>query len=66
MDRKYKYNTIEEALEDLRAGRIVLVTDHPDRENEGDMAFSVAEHPPEKRCLPQSGDEFLQNAVSHL
>jgi 3,4-dihydroxy 2-butanone 4-phosphate synthase/GTP cyclohydrolase II len=37
MDRKYKYNTIEEALEDLRAGRIVLVTDHPDRENEGDM-----------------------------
>jgi len=32
-----KYNTIEEALEDLRAGKIILVTDDPDRENEGDM-----------------------------
>lgn len=32
-----KYNTIEEAIEDLRAGKIILVTDDPDRENEGDM-----------------------------
>lgn len=31
------FNTIEEALEDLRQGRIVLVTDDPDRENEGDF-----------------------------
>lgn len=37
MEQKYEYNTIEEALEDLRAGRIILVTDDPDRENEGDM-----------------------------
>ena len=35
--RKYKYNTIEEAIEDLRAGKIILCTDDPDRENEGDM-----------------------------
>lgn len=32
-----KYNTIEEALDELRAGRIILVTDDPDRENEGDF-----------------------------
>lgn len=32
-----QYNTIEEALEDLRAGKIILVTDDEDRENEGDM-----------------------------
>lgn len=32
-----KFNTIEEALEDLRKGRIILCTDDPDRENEGDM-----------------------------
>lgn len=32
-----QYNTIEEALDDLRAGKIILVTDDPDRENEGDM-----------------------------
>lgn len=34
---EYQFNTIEEALEDLRAGKIILVTDDPDRENEGDM-----------------------------
>ena len=37
MEQKYEYNTIEEALEELRAGKIILVTDDPDRENEGDM-----------------------------
>ena len=31
------YNTIEEALDDLRAGKMILVTDDPDRENEGDL-----------------------------
>ena len=39
----FKYNTIEEALEELRNGRIILVTDDPDRENEGDM-ICAAEH----------------------
>ena len=34
---EYKYNTIEEALESLRQGKIILVTDDEDRENEGDM-----------------------------
>lgn len=37
MGQQYQYNTIEEAVEDLRAGKIILVTDDPDRENEGDM-----------------------------
>ena len=32
-----KFNTIEEALEDLRQGKIILVTDDPNRENEGDF-----------------------------
>ena len=32
-----KFNTIPEALEDLRQGKIILVTDDPDRENEGDF-----------------------------
>ena len=31
------YNTIEEALRDLRDGKLILVTDDPDRENEGDL-----------------------------
>lgn len=31
------FNTVDEALEDLRQGKIILVTDDPDRENEGDF-----------------------------
>ena len=33
----YQYNSVEEALDALRAGKVILVTDDPDRENEGDM-----------------------------
>lgn len=29
--------TIEQALEDLKAGKVILVIDDPDRENEGDL-----------------------------
>lgn len=32
-----KFNTIDDALRDLREGKIILVTDDPDRENEGDF-----------------------------
>ena len=32
-----QFSTIEEALEELRAGRIIMATDDPDRENEGDF-----------------------------
>ncbi len=35
--RKYQYHTIERALADLKAGKLILVTDDPDRENEGDL-----------------------------
>ena len=31
MSQKYNYNTIEEALQDLRDGKVILVTDDPDR-----------------------------------
>lgn len=31
------FNTIEEALEELRQGKIIMVLDDPDRENEGDF-----------------------------
>ena len=37
MEQKYQYNTVEEAIRDLQDGKIILVTDDPDRENEGDM-----------------------------
>ena len=33
----FEFNTVEEALQDLRDGKVILVTDDPDRENEGDL-----------------------------
>lgn len=33
----FKFNTIEEAIADLKAGKLIVVTDDPDRENEGDL-----------------------------
>lgn len=39
--KEFQFNTIEEALEDLRQGKIILCTDDPDRENEGDFICSA-------------------------
>lgn len=36
-----EFNTVEEALEDLRQGKIILVTDDEDRENEGDFVCAA-------------------------
>lgn len=46
-DNTFKYNTIEEALEELRAGHIILVSDDEDRENEGDMICAAEFATPE-------------------
>ena len=32
-----KFDTVEQALEELKRGKIILVTDDEDRENEGDF-----------------------------
>src|SRR6185503_8357616 len=35
------FATVEEAIEDIRAGRMVVVVDSPDRENEGDLCMAA-------------------------
>lgn len=40
-------NTIEEALEDLRVGKMIMVTDAEDRENEGDLICAARYATPE-------------------
>ncbi len=40
-------NTIEEALEDVRAGKIIIVVDDEDRENEGDFLTAARNVTPE-------------------
>lgn len=37
----YKFNTIEEAIEDIKAGKIIIVVDDEDRENEGDFVVAA-------------------------
>lgn len=41
-------NTIQEALEDFRAGKFVIVVDDEDRENEGDFIIAAEKITPEK------------------
>lgn len=59
--------TIEEALQDLREGKLILVIDDPDRENEGDLIcaaeFATAENVNTMAtlakgliCMPMSSD----------
>lgn len=36
----FKFNTIEEALEDFKNGKMIIVADDEDRENEGDLICS--------------------------
>ena len=38
---KTPFATIDEAIEDIRAGRFVVVVDDPDRENEGDLVIAA-------------------------
>ena len=62
-----QFNAIEEALDDLRQGKIILVTDDPDRENEGDFICAaqfatteninfMATHGKGLICMPMSAE----------
>ena len=66
----FKFNTIEQALEDLRNGKIILVTDDEDRENEGDFICAaefatteninfMATHGKGLICMPMS-EKYVQ------
>lgn len=42
-----RLNTIEEAIEELKAGKVIIVVDDEDRENEGDFVTTAANATPE-------------------
>jgi 3,4-dihydroxy 2-butanone 4-phosphate synthase / GTP cyclohydrolase II len=46
-DVKAPFATIEEAIEDIRQGKMVVVVDDPDRENEGDLTIAAQFATPE-------------------
>lgn len=63
------FNTIDEALEDIRAGKMVVVVDDEDRENEGDLLMAAEKATPEAInfmaahgrgliCVPLTGERI--------
>jgi 3,4-dihydroxy 2-butanone 4-phosphate synthase/GTP cyclohydrolase II len=42
-----KFNTIEETIEDIRQGKMVILVDDEDRENEGDLTMAAEKVTPE-------------------
>ena len=56
MDSKIKLDSIEEALEDFRQGKFVIVVDDEDRENEGDLIV------PAEMITPEQVNFMLKNA----
>src|SRR5881296_4357030 len=41
------FSTIEEAIEDIKAGKMIIVVDDEDRENEGDLTIAAEKVTPE-------------------
>ena len=63
----FEFNTVPEALEALKNGKVILVTDDEDRENEGDFICAaqfattenvnfMAAHGKGLICMPMSGE----------
>ena len=74
---KAEFDSIEAALADLRRGRMVIVVDDADRENEGDLVMA-AEHATPKAinfmarfgrgliCAPTTGERLKQLGVERM
>ena len=45
--KKVKFHTIEEAIEDIKAGKMVVLIDDEDRENEGDLTIAAEKITPQ-------------------
>src|SRR5256712_9175816 len=46
-EKNSPFATVEEAVEEIRQGRMVVLLDHEARENEGDLAMAAEKIPPE-------------------
>lgn len=72
-----KFNTIEEAIEDIKNGKIVVVVDDEDRENEGDLLMAAEKATPEAInfmaaygrgliCMPMTGERLSELALNQM
>ncbi|NTW71435.1 MAG: bifunctional 3,4-dihydroxy-2-butanone-4-phosphate synthase/GTP cyclohydrolase II [Eubacteriaceae bacterium] len=72
-----KFNTIEEALEDIRNGKMIVVVDDEDRENEGDLLMAaemattetinfMATHGRGLICMPMEKDRLKELGIKQM
>ena len=52
----FHLNTIEEAIEDIKNGNMIIIVDSPDRENEGDLIMAA------EKVTPESINFMITNA----
>ncbi len=77
---EFQFNTIEEALEDIRQGKMIVMVDDEERENEGDLVMAAEKVTPEAInfmatygrgliCVPMTGERIealnLEPMVTH-
>lgn len=56
MEKEIKFDTIEDAIKDIREGRMIIVVDDEDRENEGDLVAAA------EKITPEQVNFMLKNA----
>jgi 3,4-dihydroxy 2-butanone 4-phosphate synthase/GTP cyclohydrolase II len=74
---EFKLNTIEEAIEDFRTGKMIIVVDDEDRENEGDLTCAAEKVTPEiinfmakygrgLICLPMTAERLEELKIPQM
>jgi 3,4-dihydroxy 2-butanone 4-phosphate synthase / GTP cyclohydrolase II len=77
MKRKEQFDSIEDVIADLRAGKMVIVVDDADRENEGDLIMAAEKVTPAAVnfmarfgrgliCVPTTGERLKQLGVEEM
>lgn len=73
----FTFSTIEEAIEDIRQGKMIVAVDDEDRENEGDLIIAAEKATPEMInfmaahargliCLPMTGERLAELGLPQM
>jgi len=76
-NKEYKFNTIDQAIKDIAAGKMVIVVDDKDRENEGDLVMAAERVTPKAInfmishgkglvCVPMLGSRLDELGLSQM
>jgi 3,4-dihydroxy 2-butanone 4-phosphate synthase/GTP cyclohydrolase II len=77
MKNKVKFSDIEQALKDVKAGKIIIIVDDPSRENEGDLFCAAEKITPAKInfmakygrgliCAPMEKERLKKLAIDNM